>query len=148
MNPGETYPSIAALFGVSESMVYRICKKHGISRYKTDVNDVDQPQTVTAEMATVVETGKIQNLQNLSESPLGVPSEGLRGSYSDTYLPDPGLSVEGVHGEEELKQDGLVQAYMDLYASVTKKRKRRRQMPGQLGFRIAPDGTVEYYVIA
>ena len=144
-NPKETYPSIAARFSVSESKIYLICKQFGISRYNSRNEDVEEIEETVVEQVKVAEITKVQNLKNLSESPLGVPFEGLRGSSSDAFISEFGVSVEGVH--PETKQDGLVQAYVDLYGSVTKRKKKIRQMPGQMGFRMSPDGEVEYYVV-
>ncbi len=148
-NPKETYPSIAAQFGVSESKIYLICKQFGISRYNGRNEAVEKAAETVAEPVKAAEITKVQNLKNLSKSPLGVPFEGLRGPSSDAFPLEMGVSVECVHRDiVESRQDGLVQAYADLYGSVTKRRKKSRQMPGQMGFRIGPDGEVEYYVIA
>lgn len=46
------------------------------------------------------------------------------------------------------KSDRIIQAYVDLYASVTSKRKKRKQIPGQMGFRFDSSGNYEYYYIS
>lgn len=130
-NPGQTYPEIAAQFGVSESMIYRICKQYDLRRNKTkQAEQSDIPEQV-------VETAQNKTLQNLSQSLLGVP-----------FFPVSVVTPLGISLDPVAKEDGLIQAYADLYGEVTKKRRRSKQMKGQMGFRIASDGSFEYYLIS
>ena len=128
-HPEQTYPAIANLFGVSESMIYRICKLYDIKRNK---NIGTKAEIIETQINTEVQ----ESLQNLAQSLLGVLSSVVA------------VDTSRVNKVKE-KQDGLIQAYYDLYMSVTNKRKRRRaEIPGQLTFNFRSDGTVDYYMIS
>lgn len=129
-HPEEKYPDIAVTFGVSESMIYRICKQYDIHRYKNK-----ESEKYRQESAKVLELGDLKNLQNLSQSLLGVFS-----AQSGQVLTE--IEVESP------KVDGLIQAYFDLYGQVTERRKKRKQIPGQIGFRWGIGGDIEYYIVS
>ncbi len=143
-NPEETYPEIASRFEVSESMLYRICKQYEIRRNKVKVKVDENPSRSNEEAAKVLEISPAKNLQNLSQSLLGVSSAGVSGN---ACAPDA-LFIEVPDGRGASEQDDLIQAYVDLYGQVTEKRKRQRQIPGQIAFRWDSGGDIEYYIVS
>lgn len=118
-NAKQTYKDIAAYFGVSESTVRRIAKNNGVQRYK--VSEVVEPAPKVENLESV------QIVQNLSESLLGVPF-----SLSESVIITPA-------------SDSILRSYVELYADVREKRQRKRQIPGQLCFRMGPDGGLNYF---
>lgn len=142
-NPKKTYPEIAAQFGVSESTVYRVCKEYDIKRNKV----VSQTNPVEAEGSIRrAEERKTKTLQKMSQSLLGVLSVPTAADGLSAQDSLPGVVIEAEKTRQT--QDGLVQAYRDLYGQVTKCRKRRKQVLGQMAFRWDSDGNIEYYIVS
>ncbi len=124
-NPGLTYASIATLFEVSESMIYRICKQYDIRRYKTE-ESAEEPKSLE-------NTANIQNLQKVAESLLGVPS--------------------GASSEEHDKSSlafltRMLSMYDALYGEITSQRREKKQIKGQYGFKFNDTGGIDYYMIS
>ena len=120
-NPDIKYPDIATQFGVSESMLYRICKEYDIRRNKSRAQDT----VLASDSASAFSEPVNKNLQNLSQSLLGVCS------FFEEWVYSP--------------QDGVIQAYLDLYSQVTMTKRRQKQIPGQIGFRFRDTGECEFY---
>ncbi len=144
-HPEQKYAEIAAQFGVSESLLRKICKEYGIRRYKALKVQNTALQEASNDVRRVdSENGK--NAKFLSNSLLGVPSAALGGTGADIFLAIPETEENAA---ASMKQDGLVQAYLDLYRQATEKRKKRRkQVPGQIAFRFDGDGTAEFYIVS
>lgn len=130
-NPDKTYPEIAIYFGVSESLVYRVCKQYEIHRHKADDARKRNPEE------SVQKKASSKSLHNLSQSLLGVPS-GV----------DAGMDFMEPESTDVRKEDGLIQAYADLYGEVTKRRRENRPMHGQYVLKSTLGGGIEYYMIS
>ena len=117
-----TYKEIAGVFGVSESTVRRIAKDHDIKRYNTAPAE---NQELNISNDTDFELEHDQNVQNLSQSLLGVPiGEDVR------Y---PALA-------------DIVTNYTVLYGQIRDRRRKNHQIKGQISFRGAGNGEIEYYI--
>ncbi len=132
-HPDKTYRQIAEIYGVSAKTVQRIAADYDATRYKRQ-----EKQEKAGIVAFVPDNGT--NGQKVAESPLGVLSVAVRKGET---MPS-GVDVE-LRETRERRQDGLIQAYADLYAQVTERRKRRKQISGQLGFRFDDTGQALYY---
>lgn len=129
-HPEETYSEIAVRYAVSESMIYRICKEYGIKRYKAEK---DVPERKISVMGPV--SGEILKSSKNAPEYLGVPVGGFSGDMLSAI------------SSEASPMDGLIQAYADLYEQVQTKRRKRKQIPGQLGFRWDVDGELILYEV-
>lgn len=123
-----TYAEIADVFDVSERTVKAVAKEYEVGRYNKKTKEISE----NIEAAAV--ESKVQN--SASESCYAVED----GASSSFELAFSTASVS--------KSDRIIQAYVDLYASVTSKRKKRKQIPGQMGFRFDSSGNYEYYYIS
>ena len=136
-HPDETYPAIAVRFAVSESMIYRICKEYEIRRYRGEEVAQKESTEVQEQTAEVSILGDSSKSSKFASEYLGVSFSGEGESVCVCITPAPDTGP----------LDGLVQAYSDLYGQVVEQRRRKRQIPGQLGFRCGPDGDIQLYEV-
>jgi len=155
-HPDQSYPQIAVTFGVSQSTVYRICKEYDIHRANdlgSGVPEIKKNEIETAVMNDV-EAEMGASSKNVTEYGMG-SAVGERPVPSVAFMLQEAADVASVSvissgniARVSEQQEGLLRAYTELYGQVTQKRQKRRQIPGQLGFRWLPDGAVEYYMIS
>lgn len=107
-HPEETYPDIAATFGVSESMIYLICKEYDIRRNKVRGQEPDRmEQTETSE--------SLKNLPQSSRCVFSPEASGTVGMPLADASTDGGamvsdataVALEGTVGEVSDADDGL-----------------------------------------
>ncbi len=133
-HPEKTYQKIAEIFGVSSKTVQRIAAEQGVKRYGKA--DDGKEKTVVS-----TDAGDGTNGQIMSQSPLDVPASRVREGQTVAG----GIVIEQESGGAGVRLDGLIQAYADLYAQVTERKRRRRQTEGQISFRFDDTGQVRFY---
>ena len=138
-HPEMKYEDIEVSLGISDSMLRRTLKKAGISRYKT---------TNTGVELQVLSSKSDQNVQNLAESLLGVPSALGAGEEEQAVSAVLPVAVEASAKRTVDARMSLLKAYTELYDEVTQTKRQNKQIPGQLSFRWGAGGEVEYYMIS
>lgn len=132
-HPEQTYPVIAEFFGVSKAKISLICKEFEIKRHNNAKID-----TKIAE--SLENTEAVESSKNLSESLLGVPFS--RGTVNTNTIETVAESLKKFEHPEIVEQCLMV--YQEHKESL-KRKKQKRQMLGQIAFKLGADGNLVYY---